>query len=381
MKILYIAGRYDPRDHHQGSGVDYEFYQSLVRIGADVEIAGPFHFEFSKIEKLMIRSHNIFFSTRLFKYPLAYFIKSGKVVNQAIKAVDPDLIVSQFSAQLLFAQIDRPFLYMCDATTKWLKGDWKAHSNFALFSMSIWESMVIKKSHSIITFSKSNADVLVKNYKIPLSRITTFAIPSSIPSSVIPKNNEKNGKLNPVKLLLVGRDYYRKGVDIAIEIVKKLNQEGISAELRIVGLSGEEQTAVKFMGLYNKTIDTELVGYIENYQWADFLLHPARFEAAGIVPSEAAAFGVPTITNNVGGLGTTVEDNVSGVVLPANSPPDGYVEKIIYFLNHPETYWDLVKKTRDRYESELNWQSRDKIISQAVEKTIRIYQNEYTGNR
>ena len=88
------------------------------------------------------------------------------------------------------------------------------------------------------------------------------------------------------------------------------------------------------MGLYRKTITEELAGYVANYQWANFLIHPARFEAAGIVPGEAAAFGVPTITNAAGGLATTVADGISGVVLSKGSPPKAYVDVVLRYGGH-----------------------------------------------
>ncbi|MCE5207921.1 MAG: glycosyltransferase, partial [Chloroflexi bacterium] len=86
-----------------------------------------------------------------------------------------------------------------------------------------------------------------------------------------------------------------------------------------------------------------------------FLIHPARFEAAGIVPAEAAAFGVPTITNNVGGLATTVADRVSGVVLPKHSPAESYVRVLKEYCDNPVAYHLLCETTRQRYETELNW--------------------------
>jgi glycosyltransferase involved in cell wall biosynthesis len=137
---------------------------------------------------------------------------------------------------------------------------------------------------------------------------------------------------------------------------------GYKTLLRIVGLDGENTETIKFMGLYNKTIPEQLKDYVANYEWANFLIHPARFEAAGIVPSEAAAFGVPTITNNVGGLGTTVADGVSGIVLPRLSPPEEYVKALIHYIEHPEYYIKLFKTTRERYQKELNW----RVVSKKV---------------
>ena len=370
MKILYVAGRWDPMDHNQASGTDYEIYTALKKKNAEVDVVGPFTYGFSLLELALIKLYRRLFKKRLFKYPFLYFFKSAYFVNQAIKKTDYDLIVSMYSAPIVFARLDKPLLYICDASVKWIRPNWQGFPKFTYLTMQAWEAHVIKKCAHIITFSDANAKVLHEFYNVPVEKITVFAIPASIPVEVIPATIDKRKDLSPVKLLLVGRDYYRKGVDIGIEIVERLNYQGVQAELRIVGLDGDDSIHTKFMGLYNKTIPKELEEYMANYKWANFLIHPARFEAAGIVPSEAAAFGVPTLTNNAGGLATTVEDGVSGRVFPKDSPADTYVMEIIKLVNNPDAYFKLMAFTKKRYENELNWLVAGKIVFQIAEDLI-----------
>jgi glycosyltransferase involved in cell wall biosynthesis len=89
------------------------------------------------------------------------------------------------------------------------------------------------------------------------------------------------------------------------------------------------------------------------------------------VTSEAAAFGTPTITNNVGGMATSVEDNVSGIVLLPNSPPELYTQKILELFNNPHRYFDLCDSTRDRYERELNWQAASHRLAEIFHKVVK----------
>lgn len=370
MKILYVAGRWDPTDHNLASGLDYENYNTLLREGAEVEIVGPFKYGFSVFERILIKLYNYFFKKRLFKYSFLYFFKSAYHVNQALKNNDYDLVVSKYSAPFVLVKLNKPFLYFCDSSVKWIASSWQSFSKFTLFTMATWEERVIKKCDHIITYSESNATALHEIYGVPKDKLTVFSVPASIPSDIIPATIIKEEKLKPVKLLLVGRDYHRKGVDIAIEIVEGLNQQGVQAELRIVGLDSEDSSHTKFMGLYDKTIESELKGYVDNYKWAHFLLHPARFEAAGIVPSEAAAFGVPTLTNAVGGLATTVEDGISGRVFPPKSPANVYIEEITNFVNDLDAYIALSKSTKDRYERELNWPAAGKIVFKIAESLV-----------
>ena len=110
------------------------------------------------------------------------------------------------------------------------------------------------------------------------------------------------------------------------------------------------------MGVYNKEDPQELSNYFENFGWAQLLVHPSRFHSAGIVISEAAAFGLPTITNNVGGLATTVQHGYSGIVLPERSRASAYCQAIIDLMQEPQRYQSLRKNVRKRFDEELDWQ-------------------------
>ena len=121
------------------------------------------------------------------------------------------------------------------------------------------------------------------------------------------------------------------------------------------------------MGSFKKTDEQALNNYADQYRWAHFLLHPARYDSAPIVTAEAAAFGVPTLTNAVGGIATTVQDGVSGKVLPALSPAEEYVKLIRYYVEHPDEYRKLRLSSRERYERELNW----KVVGDSVVGVIR----------
>jgi len=102
------------------------------------------------------------------------------------------------------------------------------------------------------------------------------------------------------------------------------------------------------------------------------LIHPARYEAAGIVCSEAAAFGVPTITNASGGLATTVEDRVSGIVLPMGSPAESYAVAIEKLISDSKRFIQLRKTSRLRYERELNWDVVGNRIVKEIQRVLNV---------
>ena len=353
MKILYAALRHDPKNPDLASGVDYNFYNCFLSAGFKVKIVGPFTDPPLLIERLIKKIYVKFTGKRYLKWDLSLILKASYAVNQAEKIYKPDVIFTIFPATIFQYKGRTPIVFRTDTTFQgWQEGG----ANFGRLPLRILtmiEHSAVKKSSCIITFSDWCKNELIKRHRICKDKIYVLPMPSALPSYCVPKKIDLSlKKLQlPLKLLLVGRDYKRKGVDIAININKELNKIGIASELTVCGLSEREIpkqkiSNVKFVGPYRKSKPEELKEYIALYQSAHFLLHPARFEPAGIAPAEAAAFGVPTITNNVGGLATSVKDGVSGIVLPKFSPPDSYIKVILSFLRNQEAYYKLCETTR-----------------------------------
>jgi len=134
--------------------------------------------------------------------------------------------------------------------------------------------------------------------------------------------------------------------------------------------SGRINPHVHYLGSFRKSIEEELQAYADQYRWPHFLLHPARYDAAPIVTAEAAAFGVPTLTNAVGGIASTVQDGVSGIVLPAGSPASEYVKIIQRMITTPAEYAELRRTTRQRYELELNWEAAGRKIAAILRQVM-----------
>lgn len=370
MKLLFVTAQWDPRDIDSGSGVEYQVYAALKDRIDEIKVAGPFDRQLTFFENVIRKVDNLFFNKRLIKFYPSYIKHSNRVVQELIDDFQPDVIFSKVSIPLVNVNIPVPLIYMCDSTVKWVKDNWPHISKIGFEIMERWERKVLKKATHIITYSEANANVLINYYHKPADQVTVHPIPAAFPRELSKYQEKTLSEGEVVNLLLVGKDYHIKGVDIAIEAAGILNERGIPTKLRVVGQDGVDSEIVKFMGLYSKRDPEELNAYIENYKWAHFNIFPSRFDAAGIVPSEAAAFGLPTITNNAGGLGTTVENGVSGVVLGKHSSPEAYADVIAHFLQSPNEYQSLRKSTYKRYQDQLNWDVFGERIFDIIQKSI-----------
>jgi glycosyltransferase involved in cell wall biosynthesis len=250
-------------------------------------------------------------------------------------------------------------------------GIYGGYGRLALKFQMWMESRAINKSVKILVPGQWTRDQIIEKYAVDSNKIFTYIEPSGLPLNVIPSLPiQKESLTTPLKLLLVGRNYYGKGVDVAIQIVKQLNLRGIPADMIICGCSGESTEHVKFVGTYRKSVPKELHEYVSLYQWAQLLIHPTRYESSGVVPAEAAAFSVPTITNNAGGVSSVVQDGVTGIVLPYDSPAESYVEQIISLLNTPQMYLALCSGARSAYDNEQNWSVVGKRVSELLRQII-----------
>jgi len=256
-----------------------------------------------------------------------------------------------------------------DTTFYGVEEFWPTYGRLGLW-VSMWqEKRAYRNTARVITTSEWSKNILTQVYKVPVEQIRVYPMASALPMEVVPQQVDiSNWKAlqGNLRLLLVGRTYHRKGVDVAIEVTHRLNADGIPTELTVCGAQGQSGRSVTFVGPFKKTDPAQLEQYAGLYRDAHLLIHPAYFEPAGIVPSEAAAFGTPTITNNTGGIGTTVKDGVSGIVLPRGSPAEAYVEKIKELIANPEVYYRLCRTSRERYDLELNWQVRSKWLGEVL---------------
>ena len=371
MKLLYASGRYSPLKHDEGSGEDFNLHNAFMNNGFTVKIVEPLRDKPGLAERVYRKIHRALSKNRHAKYSLALLRNAAAEVEKVSSEFKPDALFSHNLSAFVKLKTRVPIVYLMDAPLMGTEAQWPLFSRFEYRRMLGWEREVLQKTAKIIIRSTWAMDYLTNDYGVRAEKIVLVQAASSLPDRIIPTDASQGpGNLSTVHLLLVGRVYKLKGIDTAIDVVNQLNRAGCKTELRIVGLEGENRDHVEFMGAFKKSVESQLQAYAEQYRWAHFLIHPARYDSAPIVTTEAAAFGVPTISNAVGGIATTVQDSVSGVVLPALSPAEEYVKVIRYFIDHPQEYLELRHSTRERYERELNWKAVGDTIAQVIRQVV-----------
>ncbi len=163
-----------------------------------------------------------------------------------------------------------------------------------------------------------------------------------------------------LKILLVGVEWERKGVDIAIRCVEALNrlQTARRFELTIVGFSEPKGRdfpgTVHFAGRLNKNVPAEYAKIVAYYQESDIFLLPTRAECSAIVFGEASEYGLPIFTHRTGGVEDYVEDGATGRCLAPGSTGEDFARAILAMLE-AGAQERFSRRAREKYERDLNW--------------------------
>lgn len=124
----------------------------------------------------------------------------------------------------------------------------------------------------------------------------------------------------------VGKEWQRKGLPLAVQIVKRLREERPQLELWVAGPQPQEiqHLFAGWQGGYS------LLGWrsdAEHLRQIDVLLHPARAEPFGMVITEALASGARVVVSDVCGARSEVMMD-SGAVLPLAAPLECWVDAL-----------------------------------------------------
>jgi len=377
MKVLYATYRYDLSDADSGSSMDYENYQALQQAGFEMCRVGPVTPAptwIERAESAWWRLYKRVTGKQGLKFPISSAWRASRMLRRASAQHHPAVVFSIFPPFFVFGAQAVPFVWELDTTFLGQEEFFPLYGRLPL-ALSVWqEKRALSRAARVITKSEWSKRVLIERYGVPPQKIEVLPAYAALPQAALPRQTAPKPLTAPLRILLVGRVYQRKGVDIAIETARQLNEQGTPTQLIICGMdapAGEHPSFIRFVGNYSKKDPQQLSAYAGWYEWAHLLIHPARFEAAGIVPSEAAAFGTPTLTNDVGGLATTVKDGESGIVLPRNSPPEAYVQAIRELIANPEKYNALCKSARLRYERELNSEAAGKRLAEILNAAVK----------
>lgn len=252
-----------------------------------------------------------------------------------------------------------PLIYSSDATFRGVVDSYPEFSNLSRASRRMGERLeraAIARANLLVYPSEWAAESAVRDYGAERTRILVAPYGANV--DVLPEARPRGRPCDgPLRLLFVGKEWERKGGDIALAALAALRRMGHEATLTVVGCipPGRAAPGLEVAGFLDKADAGQRRRLDALFADADFLLMPVRAECYGIVFCEAAAHGLPQIATATGGVPSIVEDGVTGRLLPPGSSGEAFAQAILEATADARAHAAMRAASRRRSEEVLNW--------------------------
>jgi len=373
--ILYLT-RLDPYNLRSWSGLSYFILKTLQK-NFNVITVGPL----SNRIRFFYIFKRFFFSIFDIKFdidrPINVAKDFAKQIENKISEKKYEAIVTSEPYLVTFLKTTKPIFIYTDFLFATLYHNYYSKNKVSRETFvhgNYCELVSLKKSKKIILTSPYAINHGSKYYKI--KKTSFLYIPFGANFDLIPNKNKiiqtiKNKKFKICNLVSSGVDWNRKGMDKAVELVNKINEKGLRARLYIIGAKNNNKKKdiskyVTYVNFLNKNDLTDQKIYSKLLCQAHFNILFSKAEAFGLVNVEASAFGLYTITNNIGGISGAIKNHVNGYRFNPKANTSFIADFIIDIFIDKKNYINKSLSARDSYDKKLNWD----VISKKLKKVI-----------
>ncbi|MBH8576098.1 glycosyltransferase family 4 protein [Nostocaceae cyanobacterium CENA369] len=304
-------------------------------------------------------------------------------INKHLSKLDVDIVLcTEGFAPIAYLKCQQPLVLWVDTVLAALINFYPYLSNLChetKRNIYVIEKLALNKCNSVIFTSEWAAQKAIDIYNIDANKVKVIPRGSNLelqPERTVEDIKyliDKRGK-DIYKLIFIGIDWQRKGGDIAIEVTKELKRRGFNVELKIIGdlptNNRDIPSFIKTIGYINKSIFEEKQHFYNLLADSHFLILPTKADVTPNVLIEANAFGVPSITTNVGGIPSIIKDDVNGKTFPLDANIKDYCNYIANYLNDYQKYETLALSSFNEYVNRLNWSIGGKTAKQLFFKLI-----------
>lgn len=364
MNIAYIS-KYNPTNRIVRSGVPYSIYQQLSKGNNVIWIEPRIETVF---EKILYICFKIFRKTLIVMgYNLMHTAFEAKVysysVQRQLDKIDYDCIFTIAGKEIVYLKTDKPIFSRTDAIIQSFRDYYiKSVPNFAFNWASSIEQKAIAVQTNVFVASRWVLNEAIKyNIKDVEKKFVIVESGANLDSSEIRCKHHEYSLCRDLNMIIVGYDVMRKGLDVAFDAAKILNEKyNVKAYITVMGGRPSDEMLlsglIRYVGMKDKNNPKEYNEFYDIFSSADLFIFPTKAECHGIVNCEAAAYGLPIFANDTGGVGDYCIDGVNGRCLPVTSGGKEYA-KAIYDALSTGKMAEYSTNSRKLYIEKFNWES------------------------
>ncbi|MFA6702973.1 MAG: glycosyltransferase [Dysgonamonadaceae bacterium] len=376
MKIAFLSSL-NPYDINNWSGTLYYIFHSLQKTH-DVEwIGGGFVEKAKKLHFLQNKDTPFI--------PALYSSYFAVILSDLFNEKDEyDIIIARDCIFIAYLKVNIPIIYIGDTTFDLIKESWGITNEDIISLSDKIEKKALLNSDSIVFSSKWAKDNAILHYGITPSNIHIIEFGANI-SKIPDMEDSQIPAMDICNLLFIGKDWNRKGGEKTLEAYKILKKKGLLCSLTIVGhdiKSDQQDSNIQVFPFLDKALEKDAALFNRIMHNTHFLFLPTNFDCFGIVFCEASAYGIPSITADVGGVSQVVKQGKNGYLLSSDATALEYAVLIESTFNNRKEYYNLRLSSRKEFEDRLNWgvwsKKMNMLLKQFEKKEIthNLYPNE-----
>ena len=317
--------------------------------------------------------------------PLLFKEYARQISRRLSKLNDVDIVCSgpsYCSQPVAYLECDQPIVIWTDGTFADTLDFYPEYYRNRICRESIEDGLANEKaalgrSKLLIYASEWAAQSAVKHYPIDPSKIRIVPWGANFECNHTLEDIRRIVDARPVdgcKLLFFGFDWRRKRGDFAIQVAQDLNNAGLKTELTIVSNQPQSDKPfpdfVRFLGPIRKTKGEDLNRLFKLLAESHFMILPTLADASPYALSEAAAFGLPALTTNVGGIPTIIKDGLNGKKFSLDASSEAYCTYVSNLFSNYSQYQSLALSSFHEYESRLNWSVAGRTVKKLLAELV-----------
>jgi glycosyltransferase involved in cell wall biosynthesis len=300
--------------------------------------------------------------------------------ERGLAGIEVDAVFSPSTWPLAYLETELPTVFWTDACFAGVLDFYHSFTGIAppsIIAGHTIEQLALSRCTRALYSTDWAAETTQRYYLVPKEKISIVPFGGNVlesPTLAEVMESVRQRPATPCRLLLVGVDWMRKGVDIAVDTVKALAASGLDCRLTIVGCTppaGRSLPAcVEVIPFIGKTTAEDRQRLYQLYARSHFFIMPTRAEAFGIVFAEASTFGVPCLATAVGGLPSVIRNGVNGQLFPLEATGEDYADWILNQLANPDRYRELAIRAAEHAATHLSWKVAGQRIASILHDVV-----------
>ena len=366
MKKMYVYASWADNIKKTWSGTGYALFQGLSiyyetkRISINKNLLLDFYFRFARRTSFLINGYyyiqNILMRKHVGDKTPIFMISEVLNVNDRQYVYFDNI----WKTVYLFRELEKNDKYKF---SKWSFDKVFAYKGEKQLKYHVKRQYeIMQKSKAIFVMGEWLRDYIAQSY--PEMKGKLYAVGGGVNTPNTPETHLNKASL---KVLFIGRDFYRKGGDLVVQAYYRLKKRLPECKLIVAGPSErpcELDETVTFLG----DVDNNTVGRLMSE--CDVFCMPSRFEAYGLVFIEALLHGMPVVARNAFEMPHFIENHVTGELIEKDDVTE--LEDALYRVLTNNSYKEAVLSRYDQYKNKYDWNS----VCANIHKIIVTHENE-----